>query len=108
MTRDLLHRAADEVDAGRNRSTDAEARDRLGTLSDQLRSQAERDTTPALGVLDRIQHALREISAETDDETIGDHLGTARERILSFLETLDDRGMRQHGGDRNGRSNGPA
>ncbi|MEF8840634.1 MAG: hypothetical protein V5A62_03285 [Haloarculaceae archaeon] len=54
MTRDLLHRAADEMDVGRNRLTDAEARDRLGTLSDPLRSQAERNATPALGALDRV------------------------------------------------------
>ncbi len=106
MTRDLLHQAADEVETGRDEAADTDASDRLGTLSDQLRSQAERNTTPALGALDRIQQALREVAAETDDETVGDHLETAQGRILSFLETLDDRGMRQHGGDRNARSNG--
>lgn len=106
MSRALLHQAADEVDTGERKITDTEASDRLRTLADQLRSQAERNTTPALGVLDRIQHALREIAAETDDETVSDCLETARERIFSFLETLDDRGMKQHGWSQNAKSNG--
>jgi len=107
MTRDFLRQAADAVEAGQDGVADTEARERLERLSDQLRSQAERSTTPALGALDRIQRALREVAAETDDETVADHLETARERILSFLETLDDRGMRQHGEGRNARPDDP-
>lgn len=108
MSRDLLHHAADKMDAAREEVIDSETSDRLRLLADQVRSQAERDATPALGTLDRIQHALREIATETDDETVRDHLETARERIFSFLGTLDDRGMKQHGSNQNAQPNGPA
>lgn len=107
MSRTLLHQAADEVATGGREITDTEASDRLRTLADQLRSQAERNATPALGALDRIQYALHEIAAETDDETVSDRLETARGRIFSFLETLDDRGMKQHGWSENAKPNGP-
>jgi len=108
MSRNLLHRAADEVEAARADATDPDATDRLGTLGDHLRSQAERDATPALGALDRIQHGLGEVAEETDDEAVTDRLDGARERILSFLGTLDDRGMKQHGWSENTGTNGPA
>lgn len=97
MARTLLHKAADEVDATRAELQDAETDERLSTLAERLRTQADREATPALGALDRIQLALQEITAEIDDETVADGLETAREAIFSFLETLDDRGMKQHG-----------
>jgi hypothetical protein len=97
MTRDLLTDAADEVAAAKRATTDPAVSDRLETLAGRLRSQAERETTPALGVLDRVGTKLRDIEADTDDPTVGDSLARARANILSFLDTLDDRGMAQHG-----------
>jgi hypothetical protein len=97
MTRDLLHEAADQIDAAREGTTDPGASNRLVTLADGVRTQADREAPVALGTLDRIQHALGEIAAGAADEAVADRLESARERIRSFLETLDDRGMRQHG-----------
>lgn len=99
MTHDLLHQAADEVEATGEQLTDPATRTRLSTLADQLRAQADREAPPALGALARVQHALREIAADTDDEEVHARLEYAIEQLVSFLETLDDRGMTQHGWD---------
>lgn len=101
MSRDLLYDAIEEVEATREALPDGEVSDRLETLSSRLESQAERDATPALGTLDRIQNGLEEVASEADDEAVTDRLETARERIFSFLETLEDRGMKQHGWSQN-------
>jgi len=97
MTRDILTDAADEVDTAKEAISDPEARDRLETLANQLRSQASREATPALGALDRIHVKLRDIEGQTDTTTVTEAIEHAREDILAFLETLDDRGMKQHG-----------
>jgi len=97
MTRDLLRDAAGEIDAAIEAVTDPEVRDSLETHADRLRSQAEREATPALGALDRIQNGLADVAADDDDETVVGHLERAREGIFDFLGTLDDRGMTQHG-----------
>jgi hypothetical protein len=107
MTRDLLHQTAREVENVRDDVDDDDVRNRLATLADRLQSQAEREATPALGTLDRIQNALREIAAEIDDETVSDRLENAREQIFEFLGTLDDRGMKQHGWSENTESDAP-
>lgn len=96
MTRDLLRQAAEKVDAAGADVAGAETSDRLAVLADRLRSQAEREATPALGVLDRVHAKLREIETETDEPAVGETLESAREDVMSFLETLDDRGMKQH------------
>lgn len=106
MTRDLLRRAAGEVEAAREAIPEPEARDRLEALSDQLRAQAERGTTPALGALDRVHVKLGEIQRQTGQATATEAIERAREDILAFLETLDDRGMKQHGESRNDDANG--
>ncbi len=84
------------VDTARESTTADDIGDRLAQLGSHLESQANRDTTPALGVLDRIQTKLREIEDETSDPAVEASLADAREHILSFLGTLDDRGMKQH------------
>ena len=96
MTRKLLERAQEEV---RRASTDSEGEisERLTKLANRLHYQAtEKQSTPALGALDRIQYSLQEIAEETDRETVATRLERAREHIVSFLGTLDDRGMKQH------------
>lgn len=97
MTRDLLTHAAEEVDTAKRAVGNQDLGDRLDTLADQLRSQADRTATPALGTLDRVHAKLREIEHQTDDTTVTEALERARQDILSFLDTLDDRGMKQHG-----------
>lgn len=94
------------MDATREEVTDADLDDRLTKLAERLRTQADRKATPALGSLDRIQLALQEIAATTDDETVRTGLETAREEIFSFLGTLEDRGMKQHGWDPDTNSQG--
>jgi predicted RNase H-like nuclease (RuvC/YqgF family) len=96
MSRDLLMRAVDAVETARDATTSSDKRERLEQLGSQLQAQADRDATPALGALDRVQTKLREIENGTDEETVTDALAEAREHILSFLGTLDDRGMKQH------------
>lgn len=108
MSRDLLSDANEAVAAARERLSDEELRDRLETLSSRLQSQAERDTTPALGTLDRIQNGLEEVASSADDATVTEQLEDARENIFSFLETLEDRGMKQHGWSVGSESNGAA
>jgi hypothetical protein len=98
MSADLLVQAVDAVERARDATTSHDKRDRLEQLGSQLQSQADRNATPALGALDRVQTKLREIENETDEETVTEALGEAREHILSFLGTLDDRGMKQHRG----------
>lgn len=100
MSRILLNDAANEVETAKEHATDGELRERLELFSDQLRSQADRETTPALGALDRIQVKLREIEQDTDSPVVSESIHRAREGVLSFLGTLDDRGMRQHTGGR--------
>jgi len=90
------------VHAGREATTDPEASNRLRARSEQFRSRAERDPTPALGTLDRIQHALKQIAAGSDDQVVSGHLEAGRNHVFSFLETFDDQGMGQHGRGRNG------
>ncbi|MGB9965165.1 DUF7553 family protein [Halobacterium hubeiense] len=96
MSRDRLVRAIDAVDTAREATTDGEIGERLAQLVSHLESQADRDSTPALGTLDRVQTKLRDIEDETSDPTVEDALADARQHILSFLGTLDDRGMKQH------------
>lgn len=98
MSRILLNDAANEVETARAHATDGELRERLELFSDQLRAQADRETTPALGVLDRIQVKLRDIEQHTDSPVVSESVHRAREEVLSFLGTLEDRGMRQHVG----------
>ena len=76
---------------------DGDVDDRLEKLTTRIESQAERDTTPALGTLDRVQHSIEEVASDADDEAVKVRLENGREHIFSFLETLDDRGMKQHG-----------
>lgn len=97
MSRNLLKSAANEVDTAKEATSHTETSDRLETLANKLRSQAERDSTPALGTLDRVHTKLRRIEDQTDDATIRETIESAREDIMDFLETLDDRGMQQHG-----------
>jgi hypothetical protein len=108
MARELLTNAADEVDTAKEAIPDPEARDRLETLVNRLRSQADREATPALGVLDRIHVKLRDIERQTDETTVTEAIERAREDVLAFLETLDDRGMKQHGWTENEGANGSA
>lgn len=105
MARNLLNHAAGEVDAASEAVTDPDTRDRLAGLADQLRSQAEREATPALGALDRIHTKLREIQHYTGEPSASEALENAQDDILSFLETLDDRGMKQHGESQNADEN---
>lgn len=105
MARDLLHHAADEVETAREDMPDTDTSNRLEVLTDQLRSQADRESTPALGALDRIHTKLRTIEAQASEPTVSEALSRACEHILSFLETLDDRGMKQHGRPRNAETN---
>lgn len=107
MTYDLLYHAAEEVDTAGKNVSDTDTSDRLESLADQLRSQGDRETTPALGTLARIHTKLRTIETEADEPTVSEALERARKHILSFLETLDDRGMKQHGGSRNAETNEP-
>jgi len=96
MSRNLLVQAIDAVDTAREAITDSETDDRLAQLKSHLDSQAERDATPALGTLDRVQTKLRDIEDEANDPAVEESLADARQHILSFLGTLDDRGMKQH------------
>lgn len=96
MSRDRLVRAINAVGTAREATTDGETGDRLAQLESHLESQANRDTTPALGTLDRVQTKLHEIEDEASDPTVEGSLADARQHILSFLGTLDDRGMKQH------------
>lgn len=103
----MLHQIAEEVENVRDDVDDDDVRNRLEILADRLQSQTEREATPALGTLDRIQNALHEIAAETDDETVSDRLEDARKQIFEFLGPLDDRGMKQHGWSENTESDAP-
>jgi len=96
MSRELLEQAVDAVETARESTTDSETDERLAQLKTHLQSQADRDATPALGTLDRVQTKLRDIEDESDNSRVAESLAEARERILSFLGTLDDRGMKQH------------
>jgi len=96
MSPDHLVQAIDAVDTAREATTDGESDDRLSQLKSHLESQASRDATPALGTLDRVQTKLGDIEDETSDPTVEEALTDARQHILSFLGTLDDRGMKQH------------
>lgn len=96
MARDSLRRAAQELEAA-GEAADPATSDRLSALAGQLRSQADREATPALGALARVDAKLREIASRTDDGAVEASVERARERVLSFLGTLDDRGMEQHG-----------
>jgi len=97
MAQHLLETAAEEVDTAKEALTDQDARDRLTVLASHLRSQAGRETTPALGTLDRIHAKLRDIEQHIDDTTATEAIERARDNIMAFLDTLDDRGMTQHG-----------
>lgn len=97
MTRDLLYQAVTDVENASREISGSEQRAQLNALANQLHTQAERDAPPALGALDRIQHYLGEIAEQADDELVRENLETARGRIFSFLETLEDRGMTQRG-----------
>lgn len=92
----MLVQAAEAVERGAETTSDTDTEDRLTQLTSRLRSQANRDATPALGTLDRVLTKLREIEDETSDPTVTESLEEAQEQILSFLATLDDRGMKQH------------
>lgn len=96
MARKSLVEAAEEVNSAREATSDPDVGDRLDALSDQLRAQADRDAPPALGVLDRIHVKLREIEQQTDEATVTESIERARQELLTFLGTLDDRGMKQH------------
>ena len=97
MTHDTLVHAVSAVEAACEDAHDTEISERLDQLADYLRSQADRDGTPALGGLDRIQHSLQEVASQTDQEAVTTRIDEARDLIFSFLDTLDDRGMKQHG-----------
>lgn len=97
MACEELDRAARTVREASEAAADAGRSERLAGLADTLRDQAERDATPALGVLDRVQYSLDEVADRTDDEAVAAGLADAREHVFAFLETLDDRGMTQHG-----------
>lgn len=96
MSRDALVKAIEAVETARDATEDPARRERLEQLAAHLQTQADRDATPALGTLDRVQTKLRNIHADTEEGTVADALEEAREHILSFLATLDDRGMKQH------------
>ena len=97
MTHNTLVQAVRAVEAASADAHDAEISERLDQLAAYLRSQAERDGTPALGGLDRIHHSLQEAASQTDQESVTTRIDEARDHIVSFLDTLDDRGMKQHG-----------
>ncbi|QIO25141.1 hypothetical protein [Haloarcula sp. JP-L23] len=96
MSRDDLMRAVKAVEAASDAVADPAVRERLDQLAEHLRLQAERDGTPALGALDRIQYALHDIATHTND-SVTTQVEHSRDLIFDFLETLDDRGMTQHG-----------
>ena len=97
MTHDTLVHAVNAVETASEDASDTEISERLDQLAGHLRSQAERDGPPALGGLDRIQHSLQEVATQTDQEAVTTRMDEARDLIFSFLDTLDDRGMQQHG-----------
>lgn len=91
MARNLLADAADEVNTAKEAVSDPDARDRLEVLADRLQSQADRKTTPAFGVLDRIHAELREIERQTDDPIATGAIERAREKSrgeISFARSL--------------------
>ncbi|PSQ56006.1 MAG: hypothetical protein BRD23_09905 [Halobacteriales archaeon SW_9_67_25] len=96
MSRELLTRAVEAIRTAREATTDSTTGDSLAELAAHLQSHADREATPALGTLDRVQTKLRVIESETSDPAVSEPLAAAREHILSFLETLEDRGMKQH------------
>ena len=98
MDRELLIQASEEAEQAIQAVNDSETQERLEGLVDRLRFQAEeKQSTPALGTLDRIQQSFEEIAEQTSNEEVAESLNTAREHIFSFLGTLEDRGMTQHG-----------
>ena len=97
MTHNTLVQAVRAVEAASADAHDTEISERLDQLAAYLRSQAERDGTLALGGLDRIHHSLQEAASQTGQESVTTRIDEARDRIVSFLDTLDDRGMKQHG-----------
>ena len=98
MSRELLTQAVDEVTQASNAADKSVVSDRLGDLAERLRYQAEeKRSTPALGALDRIRYGLEEVAGQSDNEAVFEPLARAQEHIMSFLGTLDDRGMTQHG-----------
>lgn len=97
MTHEMLVQAVRAVEAASDEARDPEISARLARLADHLRMQAEREGTPALGGLDRIHHALQEVTTQTEVEAVITQVDDAQIRIVSFLDTLDDRGMKQHG-----------
>lgn len=88
----------DEVTQASDAATDSATSNRLDNLAGRLRHQAaEKQSTPALGALDRIRYGLEEVAEQSSNEAVSEPLAHAQEHIMSFLEALDDRGMTQHG-----------
>ena len=98
MARELLPQALNEAIQASDAATDSATSNRLDNLAERLRHQAaEKQSTPALGALDRIRYGLEEVAEQSSNEAVSEPLAHAQEHIMSFLKTLDDRGMTQHG-----------
>jgi hypothetical protein len=96
MSRELLVEAHAAVERVRDEVSGTDTRDLLEDLATRLHHQAEREGTPALGTLDRINAKLEDVEGGIADEEAFHAIHQAPEHILSFLATLDDRGMKQH------------
>ena len=98
MSRDLLTQAIDEVTQASDAAAKSVVSDRLDDLAERLRHQAgEKQSTLALDALDRIRYGLGEVAEQSSNEAVSEPLARAQEHIMSFLGTLEDRGMTQYG-----------
>jgi hypothetical protein len=87
MTRDSLANAS-ELLASAADAADGDAAERLGSLSDQLDTLADRDRDPDHGRLARIESGLDEIHADASDE-VAATIEDALDAIRDFRETLE-------------------
>lgn len=87
MVREQLQTAAADLTTAAE-NADGEAADRLGDLSEQLETLADRDSAPDHGRLARIQNALHDIKADVDEAVTG-AIDDANEAINAFREKLE-------------------
>lgn len=88
MTRDNLARASELLATAADDSDDEDAAERLGSLSDQLDTLAERDRGPDHGRLARIESGLNEVQGDASDD-VAATIDEALEAIRAYRETVE-------------------
>lgn len=88
MTRDNLATASDLLATAAEETDDADATERLNSLSDQLDTLAERERGPDHGRLARIESGLDEVQTDASDD-VAATIEEALDSIRAFRETIE-------------------